>query len=177
MLDRAMQALYKLALDPIAETTGDPNSYGFRRERSPADAIAQCFQCFRQKTSPRAVYEGDIRGCFDNISHEWLLEHIPMEKRILEQWLKAGYIDRNVFYNTEAGTPQGGIASPVLANMTLDGLEAAIAKQPHRGTKKQSKLHLIRFADDYVVTGSSQALLGEDSNSQYDLWSPELCIC
>jgi RNA-directed DNA polymerase len=161
-LDRAMQALYKLALDPIAETTGDPNSYGFRRERSPADAIAQCFLCFRQKTSPTAVYEGDIRGCFDNISHEWLLENIAMEKRILRQWLKAGYIDRNVFYYTEAGTPQGGIASPVLANMTLDGLEAVIANQPHRGTKRQAKLHLIRFADDYVVTGSSKALLQED---------------
>jgi len=161
-LDRAMQALYKLALDPIAETTGDPNSYGFRRERSPADAMAQCFQCFRQETSPTAVYEGDIRGCFDNISHEWLLENIPMEKRILRQWLKAGYIDRNVFYHTESGTPQGGIASPVLANMTLDGLEAVIAVQPHRGTKRQAKLHLIRFADDYVVTGSSKALLQED---------------
>jgi RNA-directed DNA polymerase len=162
MLDRAMQALYKLALDPIAETTGDPNSYGFRKERSPADAIAQCFQCFRQETSPTAVYEGDIRGCFDHISHEWMLENIPMETRILKQWLKAGYIDRHVFYNTEAGTPQGGIASPVLANMTLDGLEAAIANQPHQGTKRRAKLHLIRFADDYVVTGSSKALLGED---------------
>jgi RNA-directed DNA polymerase len=162
MLDRAMQALYKLVLDPIAETTGDPNSYGFRRERSPADAIAQCFQCFRQKTSPIAVYEGDIEGCFDNISHEWILENIPMEKRILEQWLKAGYLDQNVFYDTVAGTPQGGIASPVLANMTLDGLEAAIANQPHRGTKRQAKLHLIRFADDFVTTGSSEALLGED---------------
>jgi RNA-directed DNA polymerase len=162
MLDRAMQALYKLALDPIAETTGDPNSYGFRRGRAPADAIAQCFQCFRQKTSPTAVYEGDIRGCFDNISHEWMVENIPMEKRILKQWLKAGYIDRNAFYNTEAGTPQGGIASPVLANMALDGLEVTIANQPHRGTKRRAKLHLIRFADDYVVTGSCKALLGED---------------
>ena len=162
MLDRAMQALYKLALDPIAETTGDPNSYGFRQERSPADAIAQCFLCLRQKTSPTAVYEGDIKGCFDNISHEWLLDNIPMEKSILKKWLKAGYIDRNVFYDTEAGTPQGGIASPVLANMALDGLEATIANQPHRGTKRQAKLHLIRFADDFVITGNSKALLGED---------------
>jgi RNA-directed DNA polymerase len=162
MLDRAMQSLYKLVLDPIAETTGDPNSYGFRKERSPADAIAQCFLCFRQKTSPTAVYEGDIRGCFDNISHEWLLENIPMEKRILKQWLKAGYIDRDVFYDTETGTPQGGIASPVLANMTLDRLEAAIANQPRRGTKRQAKLHLIRFADDFVTTGSSKPLLSED---------------
>jgi RNA-directed DNA polymerase len=162
MLDRAMQALYKLALDPIAETTGDPNSYGFRRERSQADAIAQCFLCFRQKTSPSAVYEGDIRGCFDNISLEWLMEHIPMEKHILKQWLKCGYIDRGVLYDTKNGTPQGGIASPVLANMALDGLEAVVANQPHRGTKRQAKLHLIRFADDFVITGSSKALLEED---------------
>jgi RNA-directed DNA polymerase len=162
MLDRAMEALYKLALDPIAETTGDPNSYGFRKERSPADAIAQCFLCFRQKTSPTTVYEGDIRGCFDNFSHEWMLDNIPMEKRILKQWLKAGYIDRNVFYHTEVGAPQGGIASPVLANMALDGLETAIANQSHRGTKRQAKLHLIRFADDFVITGNSKALLGED---------------
>lgn len=162
MADRAMQGLYKLALDPIAETTGDPNSYGFRRERSPADAMAQCFQCFRQQTSPTAIYEGDIQGCFDHISHEWLVAHIPMDKRILKQWLKAGYIDRQVFYPTEAGTPQGGIISPVLANMTLDGLEAAIARQPHRGTKRQAKLHLVRFADDFVVAGSSKVLLEED---------------
>jgi RNA-directed DNA polymerase len=162
MLDRAMQALYKLALDPIAETTGDPNSYGFRRERSQADAIAQCFQCFRQKTSPTAIYEGDIKGCFDNISFEWLMEHIPIEKRILKQWLRCGYIDRGVFYETEDGTPQGGVASPVLANIALDGLEAAVANQPHRGTKRQAKLHTIRFADDFVITGSSMELLGVD---------------
>ena len=111
MRDRAMQALYKLTLDPIAETMGDPNSYGFRQERSPADAIAQCFLCFRQKTSPTVVYEGDIRGCFDNIRHEWLLDNIPMDRRILRQWLKAGYIDQNVLYPTDAGTPQGGVIS------------------------------------------------------------------
>jgi RNA-directed DNA polymerase len=162
MYDRAMQALYKLTLDPIAETTGDHNSYGFRQERSPADAIAQCFLCLRQKTSPTAMYEGDIRGCFDNIRHEWLLENIPIDKRILRQWLKAGYIDQKVFHPTEAGTPQGGIISPVLSNLTLDGLEAAIANQPHRGSKRQAKLHLIRFADDYVITGNSQELLEED---------------
>ena len=85
-----------------------------------------------------------------------------MEKCILKQWLKAGYIDQDVFYNTETGTPQGGIASPVLANTALDGLEATIIKQPHRGTKRQAKLHLVRFADDLVITGSSKALLRKD---------------
>ena len=163
MLDRGMQALYKLALEPIAETTGDPNSYGVRRERSAAAAIAQCFLCLRQKTSPRVVYEGDIRGCFDHISHEWLMEHIPMEKRILRQWLKAGYIDRNVYNDTWEGTPQGGIISPVLANMTLDGLEAAIGSQPQRGTKRQAKLHLVRYADDYIATGSGKEILTEET--------------
>ncbi len=162
MLDRAMGALYKLALDPIAETTGDPNSYGFRRERSQADAIAQCFICLAQKTAATVILEGDIRGCFDNISAKWLVEHIPMEKRILSQWLRAGYIDQGTYYDTEDGTPQGGIASPVLANMTLDGLEAAILKQPRRATKRQAKLHVVRFADDFVVTGSSRDLLAED---------------
>jgi RNA-directed DNA polymerase len=119
MFDRAMQALYKLTLDPIAETTGDPNSYGFRQERSPADAIAQCFLCLRQKTSSTAIYEGDIRGCFDNIRHEWLLENIPMDKRILRQWLKAGYIDLNVLHPTDAGTPQGGVMTlPTIVQKT-----------------------------------------------------------
>lgn len=162
MKDRAMQALYKLALEPVAEKTGDPNSYGFRRARSTSDAIAQCFLCLRQKTSSKAILEGDIRGCFDNISHEWMLENIPMEKRILRQWLKAGYMDKGVFYYSEEGTPQGGVISPVLANLTLDGLEATVANQPHRGTKRQAKLHVIRYADDFVITGSSKELLHED---------------
>jgi RNA-directed DNA polymerase len=162
MKDRAMQALYKLALEPVVETTGDRNSYGFRKERSPADAIAQCFLCLRQKTSPGYVLEGDIRGCFDNFSHEWMLMNVPIEKRILAQWLKAGYIDKGVFRRTEAGSPQGGIISPDLANMTLDRLEEKIESQPHRGTKHQGKVHMIRFADDFIITGSSKELLEED---------------
>lgn len=162
MKDRAMQALYKLALDPIAETTGDPNSYGFRRERSPADAIGQCFLCLRQKTSPSIILEGDIRGCFDNFNHQWMMRNIPIEKGILKQWLKAGYIDKGAFHKTEAGSPQGGIISPTLANLVLDGLEKTIMNLPHRGTKRHAKLHLIRFADDFVITGSSEALLRED---------------
>jgi RNA-directed DNA polymerase len=157
--DRAMQALYKLALDPIAETTGDPNSYGFRRERSPADAIGQCFLCFRQRSSPTAVLDADIQGCFETISHEWLLEHIPLEKGILKQWLKAGYIDRHVFTATTTGVPQGGPICPTIANLTLDGLEAAAQGNFPRSLRRQQKIHLIRFADDFIATGSSQTLL------------------
>src|SRR5436309_8384406 len=93
---RAMQALYLLALDPVAETTADPNSYGFRPGRSTADAIAQCFGMLARQDSPQWILEGDIKSCFDKISHEWLLAHIPMEKAMLKKWLKAGYRDRGV---------------------------------------------------------------------------------
>ncbi|ETW99292.1 MAG: hypothetical protein ETSY2_41240 [Candidatus Entotheonella gemina] len=88
MYDRAMQALYLLALDPIVETQGDPNSYGFRTERSTADAIEQCFIVLSKKHSAPWIPEGDIRACFDGISHEWLLAHIPMDRVILKKWLK-----------------------------------------------------------------------------------------
>src|SRR6266487_4517935 len=109
---RAMQALYLLALDPIAETTADPNSYGFRPGRSTADAIEQCFCMLAKQNSPQWILEGDIKGCFDAISHAWLSTHIPMEKAMLKKWLKAGYMDRRVLYPTKEGTPQGGIIMP-----------------------------------------------------------------
>jgi RNA-directed DNA polymerase len=123
MKDRAMQALYLLALEPIAETTGDLNSYGFRSKRSTADAIEMCRLALCRRTCAAWVLEGDIRGCFDNISHEWMLRHIPTDKVILQKWLKAGFVENRILFPTEAGTPQGGIISPVLANLTLDGLE------------------------------------------------------
>ncbi len=119
MRDRAMQALYLLALDPIAETTADPNSYGFRKERSPADAIEQCFLTLSRTNAAQWVLDGDIRSCFDEISHDWLEAHIPIEKLILQTWLKAGYMDQHVLYPTEAGTPQGGICTPPTMLQTL----------------------------------------------------------
>lgn len=130
MKDRAMQALYLLALDPVAETTADPNSYGFRPQRSTADAIEQCFIALGNRASAQWVLEGDIKGCFDAISHTWLLTHIPTEKTILRKWLQAGYMDKHVLHPTAEGTPQGGIISPVLANMTLDGLERLSMSSP-----------------------------------------------
>ena len=131
-----MQALYLQALDPIAETLADPNSYGFRKERSCADAMEQCATVLSNGTRPQWILEGDIKSCFDKISHSWLLSHIPMDKTILNTWLKAGYMDKSVLYPTEDGTPQGGIISPVLANMALDGLERILRKKyPHSGLK------------------------------------------
>jgi RNA-directed DNA polymerase len=126
MKDRAMQALFHMALDPVAETRADVHSYGFRKGRSTADAIGQCFNMLAGRRHASWILEADIRGCFDNISHDWLLQNIPIDKRILRGWLKSGLLERGAFSATEAGTPQGGIISPVLANMALDGLEAAL---------------------------------------------------
>jgi RNA-directed DNA polymerase len=164
MHDRAMQALYLLALDPIAETLGDPNSYGFRTERSPADALEQCFNALARKHSPQWILEGDIRACFDGISHTWLLAHIPMEQAILYKWLKAGFVDKQVLYPTEAGVPQGGIASPVIANLALDGLERLLREHypPNTRRAQQAKVNLVRYADDFIITGSSYALLEQE---------------
>lgn len=160
MQDRAMQALYLLALDPVAETQADLNSYGFRRERSTADAISQCFIVLRGRLgAPEWVLEGDIRACFDRISHDWLLAHVPLDRHILGQWLKAGYLEKDAFHPTEAGTPQGGIISPVLANQALDGLERALNQRfpPQRPASKG--VHLVRYADDFIVTACSRELL------------------
>ncbi|SYX53016.1 Group II intron-encoded protein LtrA (plasmid) [Escherichia coli] len=106
-----MQALWLLALEPVSETTADHNSYGFRPMRSTHDAIESIFLRMSQKVSPKWILEGDIKGCFDNISHDWLLSHIPMDRRLLKKWLKAGYMERGVFNHTNSGTPQGGIIS------------------------------------------------------------------
>jgi RNA-directed DNA polymerase len=156
MLDRAFQALHMLALQPIAETCADKNSYGFREGRSCADAITQCFIVLARRTSPQWILECDIKACFDQISHSWMLKNIPMDKRVLRQWLKAGYMENNRLFPTTAGTPQGGIASPVLANLTLDGMENAIraAIDP-----KHDKVNIIRYADDVVTTGASKEIL------------------
>jgi RNA-directed DNA polymerase len=164
MKDRAMQALHLLALDPIAECRADPNSYGFRRERSCADAIKQCSAALGRSNCPRWVLEGDIKSCFDRISHDWLLANIPMDTVILHKWLKSGYMEKEAFFETTDGTPQGGIISPVLANMALDGLEPALKRQyPHHGpraTKGQNQqVNLIRYADDFILTGKSKEVL------------------
>ena len=156
MKDRAMQALYALALDPIAEVTADPNSYAFRKERSVHDAISQVFIVLSRKNSAEWIYEGDIKACFDGISHQWMLNYIPMDKIILQKWLKAGYIERTLFHRTDAGTPQGGIISPMLANLVLDGLESLLRQNK---SLKRNKINFIRYADDFIATGNSKELL------------------
>jgi RNA-directed DNA polymerase len=161
MKDRAMQALHLLALDPIAETTADPNSYGFRKERSTADAIEQCFAVLSRKNSAQYILDADIKACFDNISHEWILANTPMDKITLAKWLKAGYLYQQVWNETEAGTPQGGIISPAIMNLTLDGLERELLKSFPQGRRSRQsyKVNFVRYCDDFIITGSTKELL------------------
>lgn len=163
MFDRAMQALYLFALEPVAECASDPNSYGFRQGRSTHDARQQLFLCLSRRASPAWILDADIAGFFDNINHEWLLRHVHMNKRVLQQWLKAGVIDKGHLRRTEMGTPQGGIISPTLANITLNGLERELAahlgaRLGHRKTR-EAKCNVVRYADDFVVTGASKEVL------------------
>ena len=159
---RAMQALHLLALEPIAETTADLNSYGFRPERSTADAGEQCFIVLAKKAHAQWVLEADIARCFDEISHDWMLAHIPTDKAILKEWLKAGFVYQNELFPTEAGTPQGGIVSPVLANMTLDGLEAMLAEKFPKAKRTGLKMNMVRYADDFIITGHSKEWLEQE---------------
>ncbi|SQH76194.1 RNA-directed DNA polymerase [Shewanella benthica] len=156
MIDRAQQALHLLALEPISETIVDPNSYGFRPNRSTADAIAQCFKCLCQKNSSQWVLEGDIKACFDKIGHQWLIDNIQLDKRMLKQWLGCGFVDKGLFYKTAEGTPPGGIISPTLMLLTLAGLEQLVKSIAR---KTGDRVNFIGYADDFVITGTSQEFL------------------
>ncbi|RLD53862.1 MAG: group II intron reverse transcriptase/maturase [Bacteroidetes bacterium] len=151
--DRCLQALHKSSLEPFSETTADLNSYAYRPLRSVKDAIQQVFAVTGYKNSATCILEGDITGCFDNISHKWTLENIPLNKHILKEWLKSGYVYENHLFKSESGTPQGGIISPLIANMVLDGLEEKIK------ALKLSKCNFVRYADDFIVTGVNEEVL------------------
>ena len=163
MRDRAMQALHLLALDPVLETISDPNSYGFRKNRSTADAMSQIFIRLSRKGSAEWVLDADIEGFFDNINHDWIIDNAHMDKSILRKWLKSGVVEGKQLHATTAGTPQGGIISPALANWTLNGLEAALIAhldaQWGVAKAKALKVGVIRYADDFVITGVSKEIL------------------
>jgi RNA-directed DNA polymerase len=155
MFDRAYQRLWTFALEPIAEYQGDPRSFGFRRNRSAAHAIAEIAKwvdVHNGKILRPWILEGDIAKCFDTISHEWMLNNIPMDKMVLGEFLNSGYLSgSNNWAASIAGVPQGGIISPILANMTLDGMEKEV-----ESILKPTGGKLIRYADDFVVVCSTK---------------------
>jgi RNA-directed DNA polymerase len=161
MIDRAQQALHLQGLEPVAETRADPHSYGFRRGRGTQDAIERVFNLLARRDTAPWILEGDIKACFDQIRHGWLESHVLMDKKVLSDWLKAGYVESGKLFPTTAGTPQGGIASPTLANIALDGLEAALAERfsPTGLAQRKLRVRLVRYADDFIITGISKELL------------------
>jgi RNA-directed DNA polymerase len=125
----------------VAETTGDHISFGFRKGRSAKDACEQMFCILSRKCSSTWMLEGDIKGCFNNINHSWLQENIPMNKRVIKQFLKSGFIYEGNLFPTDKGSPQGGAISSLYANMTLDGLEKIIQDKYHRNSKGKIENH------------------------------------
>ncbi len=174
--DRAMQALYLLSVDPVAEAHLEQTSFGFRKNRSTKDACEYLFKCLSTRHSAEWVLEGDIRGCFDNISHEWIMQNIPMNKRVLYQFLKSGYVYQKGLYPTHDGTPQGGIISPTLANLTLDGMATMLRKKywiNRVGTVDRQynhqKVNITVYADDFVITAKSKEIL-EDIKAMIEVF-------
>ncbi|MEH1850143.1 MAG: reverse transcriptase domain-containing protein [Nostoc sp.] len=156
MYDRALQAVVKATLEPEWEAVFEPNSYGFRPGRSCHDAIKQIKNCISQKA--KFVLDADIAKCFDRINHEVLLQKLNIKGKVRQQikaWLKSGVIDKGAFTTTSEGTPQGGVISPLLANIALHGLENRIKQYaetlPGRKQDNLTNLSLIRYADDFVV--------------------------
>ncbi len=171
MRDRAMQALYLLALEPIAETTADQHSYGFRPYRSCHDAIGQCHVLLSRKDAPQYILEGDIKSCFDEISHQFILDNIPIDKKVLKQWLKAGAVEEKSWFPSDEGTPQGSIISPTIANMVLDGMAKHIDQTlgiKYHNSKRQGypyrinnvhRVNFVRYADDWIITANNKEVL------------------
>ncbi len=152
IVDRCLQSMVKNALEPAWEAKFEGISYGFRPGRSCHDAIEKIFVLARPNKTKKWILDADIRGAFDNISHEYLLKAIGLVpgRELIKQWLKAGYVEQEVFHATEQGTPQGGVVSPLLANIALHGMEEAIGvKYDYRG-QLIGKRAVVRYADDFV---------------------------
>jgi RNA-directed DNA polymerase len=158
IIDRCLQAKAKNALEPSWEARFEGSSYGFRPGRGCHDAIAKIYNFTRSGNRKKWVVDADITGCFDNIDHQFLLNTIgPVPGReLIRQWLKAGYVDKKVFHETETGTPQGGVISPLLANIALHGMEEALGvKYEYRGRIRGPRA-VVRYADDFVVLCESK---------------------
>jgi RNA-directed DNA polymerase len=164
VLDRVMQAIVKLALEPEWESRFEPNSYGFRPGRSTMDAISAIHITMSQRGSSQWVLDADISGCFDNIDHEALLARLPVFTEVIRRWLKAGVVEFGRYQESIAGTPQGGIISPLLANIALDGMERLFGSENARGKQVRPSarkgldrgVSCVRYADDLIVTAPSQ---------------------
>lgn len=199
--DRALQYLLNLILEPLVEMTGEPNSFGFRPYRPAKYAIAYLRSVLKTKNKEaikkrasksnvenqlyellpenKVILDADMKGFFDNINHDWILNNLFLDPSLIlfiKAWLKSGVLDKNIFYETQTGTPQGGIISPTLANFTLNGLEKTVTDSINPLTKSKEKrivvrlkdgsktriasaLAYVRYADDFVVLARSKHIM------------------
>ncbi len=165
--DRVMQAMVKAALEPEWEARFETNSYGFRPGRSTMDAITAIHTTLNQQGASRWILDADIKGCFDNIEHTALLKRVPVFAVVIRRWLKAGVVELGHYSDTEAGTPQGGVISPLLANIALDGMERLFGAEtpegklvpPAKRKHPNTGISLTRYADDFVVTAPTREVL------------------
>lgn len=152
MYDRALQAVVKAALEPEWEAKFEPNSYGFRPGRSCHDAMVAIFDSIRYKA--KYVLDADIAKCFDRINHKALLDKIntyPRLRKQIKSWLGSGVLDQGEIFPTIEGTPQGGVISPLLANIALHGMEERVKQSVGNSINLRSEISLIRYADDFVI--------------------------
>jgi len=177
--DRIYQNIAKMALEPQWEVRFEPTSYGFRPKRGCHDAIERIFKSCSQGKK-RWIFEGDFKGCFDNLRHDYIMAQIKdfPGKAVAERWLKAGYVDNNVFNKTEEGSGQGSVISPLLANIALHGMEEQLGikyrtfvdSRGYNCAYNRTRYAMTRYADDFVVMCKSK----EDAESIYDMLKPYL---
>lgn len=174
--DRIYQNIVKNALEPQWEYRFESISYGFRPKRSAHDAIQQLYLKLRKGSKRQWIFEGDFKGCFDNLNHEYIiscLDEFP-EKETIDKWLKAGYVDNNVFIETNTGTPQGGIISPLLANIALHGMEEELGVK-YQSSKQgyflnENSIGIVKYADDFVIICKTK----EEAETMFEKLNPYL---
>ncbi len=174
VIDRCLQARVKNALEPQWEARFEGSSYGFRPGRAAHDAMARIYNTASTRSRKQWVVDADITGAFDTIDHEYLLKTIGEVpgRALIRQWLKAGYVDNGVFHDTEAGTPQGGVVSPLLANIALHGMEQALGVTFNCQGHTIGNRAVVRYADDFVVFCESR----EDAEAVINILKEWLAI-
>ena len=178
--DRAVQAMVKNALEPFWEARFEDSSYGFRPGRSCHDALSRAYMHARASGTRRWVLDADIKGAFDNIGHDKLMEVIGNfpARELIRQWLKAGYLDDGVYHDTDSGTPQGGVISPLLANIAFHGMEESLGVRYHNWDQSLHKksVGLVRYADDFLVFCHTHEE-AEEAKRKLAAWFRERGLC
>lgn len=164
--DRAVQSLFLIAVEPVVECFAGEHDYGFRLFRSSQDTVRDIVKNLNLEFSHQWVLVTDVRQCFDHLSHDWILEHAPMNKRLLRKMLKCGYSWNGVFHPTAEGVPQGGVLSPVLTSLCLQGFEYELKKHFENDVK------VVRFADDFFLSGINEKIMHEALKVLQDFLEP-----